>query len=123
MPLLAKILLFIFVVILLNIPFGSYRNKTRKFSIAWFLSIHLPIPLIILMRRSLFYESIHIGSFSLNPLWIIPFSISAAVAGQLIGKRFNWFGTYQSADAEPSETEPVEAIQAESPIAVESVME
>ena len=100
MPFLAKILLFIVVVTVLNIPFGSYRNLTRKFSVAWFLSIHLPIPAIIVMRRMLFNEAIDIGSLSLSPLFIIPFSISAAVYGQMLGKRFKWFGTFESTDTE-----------------------
>jgi len=100
MPFLAKILIFVAVVIILNIPFGSYRNKTRKFSVSWFASIHLPIPLIILMRRSLFQESIDIWSLSISPLWIIPFSISAAVYGQMLGKRFKWFGTFEASSSE-----------------------
>ena len=108
MPFLAKILVFIAVVTILNIPFGSYRNTTRKFSFLWFLSIHIPIPLIILMRRSLFHESIHIWSLSISPLWIIPFSISAAIFGQIIGKRFNWFGVYDVAPKDPKSKQTVE---------------
>ena len=100
MPFLIKILIFIAVVVILNIPFGSYRNLTRKFSVAWFASIHLPIPAIILMRRSLFHEAIDIGSVSISPLWIIPFSITAAIYGQMLGKRFKWFGTFSSPETE-----------------------
>jgi hypothetical protein len=69
--------------VVLNIPFGSWRNLTRKFSIAWFISIHLPIPVIIIMRR---------GIFELDYLWVIPFSIAAAIFGQIIGKRLALFG-------------------------------
>ena len=108
MPFPAKILIFIVVVTILNIPFGSYRNTTRKFSFLWFLSIHLPIPFIILMRRSLFQESIHIWSLSISPLWIIPFSISAAVVGQIMGKRFNWFGAYEDDPEDPKSKQTVE---------------
>jgi Cu/Ag efflux pump CusA len=35
---------------LLNIPFGYWRAKVKKFSKEWFLAIHLPVPLIVLMR-------------------------------------------------------------------------
>jgi len=81
-PLLAlKILMFVAIVAVVNLPFGSYRNTTRKFSVAWFASIHLPIPFIIILRMVIFPDM----------LWIIPFSIGSAIAGQIIGKRFNWF--------------------------------
>jgi len=67
----------------LNIPFGSWRNLTRKFSVAWFVSIHLPIPGIILMRKDI---------FGLDYWQVIPFSIAAAVFGQIVGKRLAFFG-------------------------------
>jgi len=35
---------------LVNIPFGYWRAKTKKFSKEWFLAIHLPVPLIVLFR-------------------------------------------------------------------------
>lgn len=82
MNLLAKILFFIIIVIVINLPFGSYRNITRKFSVAWFLSIHLPIPFILVMRVYIFHLDV----------WTIPISLAAAVAGQIVGGRFNWFG-------------------------------
>ena len=34
----------------LNIGFGYFRARMRKFSGLWFLFIHLPIPVVILMR-------------------------------------------------------------------------
>ena len=34
----------------LNIPFGYWRESVRKFSLAWVFAIHLPVPLVILMR-------------------------------------------------------------------------
>ncbi len=112
MPFLAKILIFIAVVAILNIPFGSYRNLTRKFSFAWFASIHLPIPLIIYIRHSLFNAPIDIGSISVSANWIIPFSISAAIFGQMMGKRFNWFGTFD--DSKTDEISSKQAVDAES---------
>ena len=43
----ALIALFIF---LLNLVFGYWRSNTKKLSVAWFLSIHLPVPIAILSR-------------------------------------------------------------------------
>jgi hypothetical protein len=37
-------------VFVLNIPFGYWRESVRKFSLAWVLAIHLPVPLVVLLR-------------------------------------------------------------------------
>jgi hypothetical protein len=37
-------------VLLLNLPFGFWREGVRKFSVAWFLAVHLPIPLMVTLR-------------------------------------------------------------------------
>lgn len=34
----------------LNLPFGYWREGTRKFSLPWFLFIHAPIPGVIALR-------------------------------------------------------------------------
>ena len=74
-PLVTLAALLIFTV-LLNLPFGYFRARTRKYSIPWFLYIHLPIPLIIFMRMSFGFS------------WkAIPFVVLAAVTGQLAGGR------------------------------------
>lgn len=39
-------------VILINIPFGYWRAKVRKFSFQWFAAVHLPIPFIVFLRIS-----------------------------------------------------------------------
>lgn len=58
----------------LNLPFGYYRQGTRKFSWQWFLAIHLPVPLIFIMR------------ITSGAGWtIIPLLIACALAGQLMG--------------------------------------
>lgn len=33
-----------------NIPFGYWRARVRKFSPQWILAIHLPVPLVISLR-------------------------------------------------------------------------
>lgn len=37
-------------VFVLNLPFGYWRAGTRKFSWGWILAIHLPVPLVVLLR-------------------------------------------------------------------------
>lgn len=60
--------------VLLNLPFGYLRARSRKYSIPWFLYIHLPIPIIIFLRLTFGFS------------WkAIPFVVLAAVAGQLTG--------------------------------------
>ncbi len=65
------------IALVLNLPFGYLRGGTKKFSIMWFLYIHLPIPAIFLLRTSA-----GVG-FSAVPIIII-----GAIAGQIIGSRY-----------------------------------
>jgi hypothetical protein len=62
----------------INLPFGHLRAPTKKFSVAWFAYIHLPIPAIIVFRKvaGLGYE-------------FIPIFFAAAILGQIIGARLN----------------------------------
>lgn len=59
-----------------NIPLGFLRNKTRKFSIRWFILIHLTVPLIYYFRTTL-----------VMPKWSAVIFIVAAIFGQLAGSR------------------------------------
>lgn len=58
----------------LNIPLGLWRATTKKFSLSWFISIHLAVPLIYFLRVSqgLAY-------------WTIPFFFAFAIFGQIAG--------------------------------------
>lgn len=60
----------------LNVPLGYLREGQRKFSLAWFVYIHLSIPLIAYLRIAN-----HVTS------WLIPFFILCAIAGQIVGGR------------------------------------
>ena len=62
--------------LVINLFFGRLRIKTRKFSLNWFLCIHLPIPFVFLAR-----VSAHVSA------WFIPIFVVAALAGQIIGGR------------------------------------
>ena len=69
-----KILLVSVVCLLVNIPMGMMRERSRKFSLQWILWVHASIPLIIALRIGLHLH------------WIaIPINIAAAVLGQFIG--------------------------------------
>lgn len=37
-------------VVLVNLPFGYWRAGVRKFSFAWFLAVHAPVPLVVCLR-------------------------------------------------------------------------
>lgn len=64
--------------LVLNLPFGFLRMNTRKFSVMWFVYIHLPIPAIFILRNmaGLGYK-------------FIPLMVAGAVAGQFLGGRLN----------------------------------
>ena len=38
------------VVFLLNLPFGYWRARTKRFSRQWVLAVHLPVPAVIGLR-------------------------------------------------------------------------
>ena len=62
--------------LLSNIPLGYLRMGSPKYSLRWFVYIHLSVPFIIGLR------------IANNISWqMIPFSIALAVAGQMIGSR------------------------------------
>jgi hypothetical protein len=60
--------------VMINLPFGYFRKRARRFSFKWFLYIHLPVPFIILAR-----------TLSHIDLKYIPIFIAAAFIGQLWG--------------------------------------
>ncbi|MBI5683022.1 MAG: hypothetical protein HZC45_07655 [Deltaproteobacteria bacterium] len=62
----------------LNLPFGYLRAASNKFSIKWFLYIHLPIPFIIAIRWAMGVD-----------YRVIPLVVIGAVAGQYLGGRLN----------------------------------
>ena len=63
----------------LNLPFGYARAKTRRYSLRWFLYIHVPIPFIFIVRTILHIEIKYIPIFAI-----------AAVTGQILGGRLEF---------------------------------
>ena len=45
-----KITIISLIILLINIPFGYWRSNVKKFSLQWFLAVHVPIPLIVVLR-------------------------------------------------------------------------
>lgn len=66
----------VIIAFILNVPFGYLRGKEKKFSLKWFLYIHLPIPFIFLLRR---YTGV--------TFHYIPIIVMGAVLGQIVGAR------------------------------------
>ncbi|MFZ2225246.1 MAG: hypothetical protein WAV26_11245 [Candidatus Deferrimicrobium sp.] len=58
----------------LNIPLGYAREGFRRFSIGWFVCVHLSVPLIAWLR----IEN-HVSA------WGIPAFVACAVLGQIAG--------------------------------------
>ena len=63
-------------VIVLNLPFGFWRAGVKKFSRPWFLAVHGPVPLVILLR---IFSGLgwHLSSF--------PVLVGAFFTGQFLG--------------------------------------
>jgi len=60
--------------LLINLPFGHARAKAERYSLRWFLYIHIPIPLIFIARTIAHIEFKY-----------IPIVVLAAIAGQIAG--------------------------------------
>jgi len=65
--------------ILINLPFGYFRNREKRYSFKWFLYIHLPIPLIIVARL-----------LAQLDMRYIPILVLAAILGQIFGGRMEF---------------------------------
>ena len=63
----------------MNLFFGYFRGKQRKFSFKWFLYIHLPIPLVVFARL-----------FSHLDYRYIPIFLFVSGVGQIIGARLEF---------------------------------
>jgi len=68
------IFLLVLMAFIVSVPCGYIRQNYRKYSFMWFLLIHLPIPIIVLMRIGIGID------------WrVIPLTLGGSVAGQIVG--------------------------------------
>ncbi len=65
-------------VLIINIPFGFWRQGVKKFSLQWFLAVHVPIPMVVALRFGF-----HLGF----QLYTYPFMVVSFFLGQWIGAR------------------------------------
>ncbi len=63
-------------VLLINLPFGYWRADAERFSRQWFLAVHIPVPVVIVLR---------IVSGMGFHLATLPLMIGAFFFGQLLG--------------------------------------
>ena len=65
-------------IFVMNLPFGRWRAGVKKLSPAWFLAIHLPVVLAILLRV--------VAGVPFR-LVLLPLFVAAFFFGQLVGGR------------------------------------
>lgn len=75
----SSILLITLITFVVHIPFGYLRSRSKKYSLKWFMYIHIPIPFIILIRI------ITNTNYKFIPLFIL-----AAVIGQFLGGKLEF---------------------------------
>lgn len=76
---------------IVNLPFGYFRGSFRKLSFWWFVMIHLPVPLIIYIRK------LH----GLNLTWgLSPFLIGSFFLGQFLGRKIYAVKPFRKKDRE-----------------------
>lgn len=62
----------------INVPFGWWRAGLTKFSPAWFVAIHAPVPIVVALRFEL----------GLPFRWAtLPVFVAAYFGGQFVGAR------------------------------------
>ncbi|HEY9246381.1 MAG TPA: hypothetical protein VIO11_05990 [Candidatus Methanoperedens sp.] len=68
------------IVSFINVPFGYWRCKTDKFSKQWMMAVHMPVPLVFLLRM--------LSGFGWKE---IPLLMLSFAAGQFIGGNIKKF--------------------------------
>jgi hypothetical protein len=82
-------------VFLLNLPFGLWRSRVRKFSWKWIVAVHAPVPAVVALRLA--------GGLGFQ-LISYPLLVGAYFTGQLCGGRAGCYLKRRSA-ALPESTE------------------
>jgi hypothetical protein len=66
-------------IFLINLPFGAWRARTRRFSGPWFLAIHIPVVISVAFRFLVGPGFV----LALLPLYILAFGLGQSVGGRL----------------------------------------
>ncbi|MFQ6047392.1 MAG: hypothetical protein ACE5PT_13725 [Gemmatimonadales bacterium] len=72
------------VIFALNLPFGFWRAGTKRFTLPWFLAIHVPVPLAVALRV--------IAGVGWR-MGALPLFVGAFFAGQFLGGRLRSLAT------------------------------
>ncbi|KAK7309495.1 hypothetical protein RJT34_06267 [Clitoria ternatea] len=75
-PLPAKMLVIAALGMAVNVPFGMWKEHTKKFSLSWFAAVHAAVPFIAMLRKSV-----------VMPKSAMALTIGASILGQVIGSR------------------------------------
>jgi hypothetical protein len=76
-----RIVLVLVSIFLLNILFGYWRSNTKRLSVQWMMSIHVPVPIAVGLRLSLLGWS-----------WtLLPAFVTAFAAGQYAGGKIRHY--------------------------------
>ena len=86
-----KLLITGLVVLVLNIPFGYWRANVKKFSLQWFLAVHIPVPFVVALR----FEE-HLGFAWTSYLVLVTAFFLGQQAGSLVRKRLSPFCVHVS---------------------------
>ncbi len=70
----ARLALLLFLIFVITVPFGYWRAGVKKLSRDWFLAVHLPVPVVILLRLLFGFG-----------WWALLFTIPAFAIGQYAG--------------------------------------
>ena len=84
----------------LNVPFGMWREHTRKFSPEWFLAVHATIPFVAMTRQG-------IGM----PKTVIFLTIGSAILGQALGARLERLRLLSVKHEQEAQHEVAQALQ------------
>lgn len=75
---------------IINLPFGYLRGGFRKLSFWWFLAIHVPVPMVIIIRK---FHDLHLT-------WsLAPFLLGSFFLGQFAGRKIYAWKPYKKQKA------------------------
>ena len=63
-------------ILILNLPFGFWRSRVPKFSVSWFLAVHIPVLFVIAIRI--------LARLGWHPV-TFPVLVGSFFAGQFLG--------------------------------------
>jgi hypothetical protein len=61
-----------------NLPFGFWRAGLRRFTVAWFVAVHAPVPIVVVLR---IFSGL---GFQIST---VPILVTAYFMGQFVGGR------------------------------------